>query len=123
VSLKTQELYALVFLTRYLDLFTNFISLYNTLMKLIFLASSGAIVYYMRFHKVVKQKYDKDQDTFRTLFLVLPCALLALFINERAKILEVSPAASLDSTHPLLPMDSLPVCPLPVWPTQGHRLL
>jgi ER lumen protein retaining receptor len=27
VSLKTQELYALVFMTRYLDLFTSFISL------------------------------------------------------------------------------------------------
>lgn len=28
VSLKTQELYAIVFLTRYLDLFTNYVSLY-----------------------------------------------------------------------------------------------
>jgi ER lumen protein retaining receptor len=27
ISLKTQELYALVFICRYLDLFTNFISL------------------------------------------------------------------------------------------------
>ena len=27
ISLKTQELYALVFVCRYLDLFTNFISL------------------------------------------------------------------------------------------------
>jgi ER lumen protein retaining receptor len=26
ISLKTQELYALVFITRYLDLFSNFIS-------------------------------------------------------------------------------------------------
>ena len=28
ISLKTQEMYALVFVTRYLDLFTNFVSLY-----------------------------------------------------------------------------------------------
>jgi ER lumen protein retaining receptor len=28
ISLKTQEMYALVFATRYLDLFTNFVSLY-----------------------------------------------------------------------------------------------
>ena len=27
ISLKTQELYLLVFVTRYLDLFTNFVSL------------------------------------------------------------------------------------------------
>ncbi|KAK8612931.1 hypothetical protein V6N13_104256 [Hibiscus sabdariffa] len=44
VSLKTQELYALVFTTRYLDLFTTYISLYNTIMKLIFLGSSYSIV-------------------------------------------------------------------------------
>jgi ER lumen protein retaining receptor len=33
VSLKTQELYALVFVCRYLDLFWNFISYYNSVMK------------------------------------------------------------------------------------------
>jgi len=33
ISLKTQELYALVFITRYLDLFWNFYSLYNSIMK------------------------------------------------------------------------------------------
>jgi hypothetical protein len=49
ISLKTQELYLLVFLTRYLDLFTNFYSLYNTLMKVVYLAASGWIVYMLRF--------------------------------------------------------------------------
>ena len=33
ISLKTQELYALVFITRYLDLFWNFYSMYNSIMK------------------------------------------------------------------------------------------
>ena len=33
VSLKTMELYLIVFLTRYLDLFFSFVSYYNTLMK------------------------------------------------------------------------------------------
>ena len=89
VSLKTQELYVLVFATRYLDLFYVFISLYNTLMKIIFLTSSVAIVYYMRYHKVVKQKYDKDQDTFRHIFLIVPCFVLALFVNKKFTITEV----------------------------------
>jgi len=40
LSLKTQELYLLVFLTRYLDLFTNFHSVYNTLMKVIYIAGA-----------------------------------------------------------------------------------
>lgn len=89
ISLKTQELYAIVFASRYLDIFTKFISLYNTIMKLIFLGSSFSIVWYMRRHKVVRRSYDKDQDSFRYLFLVLPCLLLALVINEGFTVKEV----------------------------------
>lgn len=90
VSLKTQELYALVFATRYLDIFFNFVSFYNTIMKLIFLGSSFSIVWYIRRHRIVRRSYDKDQDTFRHLFLLLPCLLLALVINERFTFKEVS---------------------------------
>ncbi|CAN1269536.1 ER lumen protein-retaining receptor B [Linum perenne] len=89
VSLKTQELYALVFVARYLDMFTSFISIYNTLMKLIFLASTFSIIWYMKSHKLVRRSYDKDQDTFRHWFLVLPCLILALFIHEKFTFLEV----------------------------------
>ncbi|KAG6525480.1 hypothetical protein ZIOFF_015436 [Zingiber officinale] len=89
ISLKTQELYALVFATRYLDIFTDFISVYNTIMKLIFLGSSFSIVWYIRRHKIVRRSYDKDQDTFRHFFLVLPCLLLALIINEKFTFKEV----------------------------------
>ena len=89
ISLKTQELYAIVFATRYLDIFTDYISLYNTIMKLIFLGSSFSIVWYMRHHKVVRRSYDRDQDTFRHLFLVLPCLLLALVIHEKFTFKEV----------------------------------
>ncbi|KAJ3701574.1 hypothetical protein LUZ61_005279 [Rhynchospora tenuis] len=89
ISLKTQELYALVFATRYLDIFSHYYSLYNTVMKLIFLGSSFSIVWYMRRHKVVRRSYDKDQDTFRHHFLVLPCIVLALLINERFSFREV----------------------------------
>ncbi|KAL2775599.1 ER lumen protein-retaining receptor 3 isoform b, partial [Daubentonia madagascariensis] len=35
ISGKSQILFALVFTTRYLDLFTNFISIYNTVMKIL----------------------------------------------------------------------------------------
>lgn len=38
ISLKTQELYLVVFIARYLDLFTNFHSLYNSVMKVFYLA-------------------------------------------------------------------------------------
>ncbi|PKU75895.1 ER lumen protein-retaining receptor [Dendrobium catenatum] len=89
ISLKTQELYALVFVSRYMNIFTDFISLYNTIMKLIFLGTSFSIVWYMRYHKIVRRSYDKDQDTFRHYFLVLPCLILALLINERFTFKEI----------------------------------
>lgn len=95
VSLKTQELYALVFATRYLDIFTDFISFYNTFMKLIFLGSSFSIVWYMRNHKIVNRSYDKAQDTFRHYFLIVPCLLLALLVNERFTFKEVMWAFSI----------------------------
>lgn len=89
ISLKTQELYVIVFATRYIDLFTRYISLYNTLMKLVFLGSSLAIVWYMRYHKVVKQTYNKEEDTFRHYFLVLPCFVLALLVHNSFNVVEV----------------------------------
>lgn len=89
ISLKTQELYAIVFATRYLDLFTHYVSLYNTLMKIIFLVSSFSIVWYMRRHKIVRRSYDKDQDTFRHYLLIVPCFLIALVINEKFTFKEV----------------------------------
>ncbi|XP_039122957.1 ER lumen protein-retaining receptor-like [Dioscorea cayenensis subsp. rotundata] len=89
ISLKTQDLYVLVFISRYLDLFTRPLSLYNTPFKLVFLATSITIVYYMRYHKVVKQTYNKDSDTFKHYFLILPCAVLAFFINPKFTFIEV----------------------------------
>mmetsp|Transcript_18379 Transcript_18379/g.59421 ORF Transcript_18379/g.59421 Transcript_18379/m.59421 type:complete len:217 (-) Transcript_18379:61-711(-) len=89
VSLRTQELYALVFVTRYLDLFYSFISPYNTVMKLVFLGSSFTIIYLIRKHKVVSQTYDKEQDTFRYMFLIGPCALLACLINHEFTVTEI----------------------------------
>ncbi|XP_038892453.1 ER lumen protein-retaining receptor A [Benincasa hispida] len=89
ISLKTQELYALVFLTRYLDLFTDFISVYNTVMKMIFIASSLAIVWCMRVHPIVRRSYDKDLDTFRYYFLVAGCFILALLVNEKFGFQEI----------------------------------
>ena len=52
-------------------------------MKLIFVGSSLGIIYFMRYHKVVRQTYDASEDTFRTVFLLVPCAVLALAINQQ----------------------------------------
>ena len=50
ISFKTQALYVAVFVTRYLDLFLGeWVSLYNTLMKLFFIGSSCYILYLMKY--------------------------------------------------------------------------
>lgn len=89
ISLKTQEMYALVFVTRYLDLFTDFISLYNSTMKVVFISSSIAIVWCMRQHPVVRRTYDKEQDTFRHYFLIAGSFVLALMFHDRFTLKEV----------------------------------
>lgn len=49
ISFKTQALYVVVFVARYLDLFTgDFVSIYNTFMKLFFIGSSAYILYLMK---------------------------------------------------------------------------
>ena len=61
-------------------------------MKLIFLLSSGTILYLMRFHKVIRVTYDREQDTFRYQFLIFPCAVLACVLNSEFTVMEVSAA-------------------------------
>lgn len=87
ISLRTQELYGLVFVTRYLDIFYNFSSLYNTIFKIMYLCSSGYIVYLMRVP--LKIKYDAEQDNFPVLYLVGPCLVLALIFNYEFTFSEV----------------------------------
>jgi ER lumen protein retaining receptor len=91
VSLKTQFLYMLVFLTRYVDLFFNFLSLYNTVMKVIFIGSAVAVCYVMKFLSPYCETYDKKYDVFFLPYIIVPCAILALLVNEYFSFTEVTP--------------------------------
>ncbi len=88
ISGKSQIMFALVFTTRYLDLFTNFISVYNTSMKVIYIACAYATVYliYLKF----KATYDSNSDTFRMEFLIVPVGGLSFLVNHDFSPLEVS---------------------------------
>jgi len=87
ISGKSQILFAIVYLSRYLDLFTTFISVYNTFMKFVFVVSSLGTLYlmYLKF----RATYDHNHDSFRIEFLLIPCVLLALLINHDFTVLEV----------------------------------
>ena len=82
MSLKTQALYLLVFVSRYLDLFVSFVGWYNELMKLFYIAASAYIVYLLSADSRYSSTYNRAADTYRVEFLVVPCLLLASFVNE-----------------------------------------
>lgn len=79
ISLKSQMLYMLVYVSRYLDLlhFTSFelAHFYNFIMKCLFLASQGAVIYYMMYR--FRSTYIAKLDTVRVEFIIVPCLVLA----------------------------------------------
>jgi len=87
ISFKTQALYVLVFVMRYLDLFFRWISVYNFVMKIIFIASSCYILYLMKFR--FRPTHDPSIDTFKIEYLLGPCFLLSLVFNYRFSLTEI----------------------------------
>lgn len=93
LSLKTQILYVVVFVLRYTDLFTSYVSLYNTAMKLVFISTSCYTVYLMtkKYHKTIRE----DIDTFPLKFLLGPVAVASLVITHAYTLREVTWAFSI----------------------------
>ncbi|XP_023949489.2 ER lumen protein-retaining receptor isoform X2 [Bicyclus anynana] len=87
ISGKSQILFSVVYTARYLDLLTAYVSAYNTIMKLVFIAASYATVYLM--YVKFKATYDHNHDTFRIEFLLIPTLILALLVNREFTALEV----------------------------------
>ena len=58
LSCKTQEIYLIVFLTRYIDLFLYYESFYCFIMKLAFIILTAVTIFYMRFRKPYSSTYD-----------------------------------------------------------------
>ena len=87
ISFKTQALYVAVFTSRYLDLFYEWVSLYNFLMKIFFIASSVYVLYLMKFK--FRPTQDPSIDTFKVEYLVGPCVLLAFIFNYSFTFTEI----------------------------------
>lgn len=84
VSCKTQEIYLIVFLTRYLDLFMYFVSLYNTIMKITFISITLFIIYLMRYSKQIGGTYNREKDDdFPHAFLIPFALVMALLIHSK----------------------------------------
>jgi len=95
VSLKTQLLYLMVFVARYIDAVTALlafvlpllqmllVSPYNTIMKLLFIGATGYTIWLMTRDEKIKRTYNKEQDSFRILFLIVPAAVLGVLTFNR----------------------------------------
>ncbi|OBA22239.1 ER lumen protein retaining receptor [Metschnikowia bicuspidata var. bicuspidata NRRL YB-4993] len=88
LSLKTQALYVAVFVIRYVDLLYKFVSLYNSFMKLFFIATSVYTVYLMT-HKYPK-KIREDTDTFPVKYLGLAAGALCLIFTHAYTLREIT---------------------------------
>lgn len=87
ISLKTQILYAAVFITRYLNLLTfDFGSFYNTILKLMFL---GSTFYSIHIIKKYTKEITQYVDNFPISYLIIPSAILALIFNYKFTVLEI----------------------------------
>jgi len=83
LSLKTQVLYLLVFLSRYLDIFWNTAYTYNTMFKVFFLLITPSLCILLYLARPAnggrgwRSTYQDDKDTFVASFVVLPSLMLA----------------------------------------------
>lgn len=86
ISFRTQLLYTIVFITRYLDIFHES-SLYRFLMKIFFIGSSIYVLYLMKVK--FRPTHDPAIDTIRLEYLMAPCALLALLFHYHLDLMEI----------------------------------
>lgn len=90
ISCRMQEIYAIVFIARYLDLLYSFVSVYNTAMKVIFIASTAYLIFLMRVKPPVCVTYDRQNDNFPYEKYVLPPAfVLGLLTAEKWTVPEI----------------------------------
>jgi len=87
LSGKAQVLFSIVFLTRYLDLLTTYVSLYNSIMKVVFIVLSLTTVFLIYFK--FRSTYEGEQDALRIEFILVPVAILAVLVNHQAAPIEI----------------------------------
>ncbi|KAG9195774.1 hypothetical protein G6011_00895 [Alternaria panax] len=90
ISFKSQFLYLIVYLTRYVDLLWTFYepkSLYNTIFKIIFISTAAYTVYLML--NDYKPTHDPNLDTFKVQYLLGASAILAILFPYKYTFSEI----------------------------------
>lgn len=88
LSLKTQGLYVVVFVLRYVDLLYKFISLYNTFMKVFFIGTAIYTVYLMtkKYPKTIRE----DVDVFPVKYLFAFAGVASLIFTHAYSVREIT---------------------------------
>ncbi|GAB1312935.1 endoplasmic reticulum retention protein [Madurella fahalii] len=92
ISFKSQVLYLIVYITRYLDIPWT-ASPYNLVFKILFISSQLYIIYLMA--SAYKPTNDPNLDTFRVEYLLGIAGLLALLFPYKYTVMEVCWAFSI----------------------------
>jgi len=92
ISLKTQVLYFIVFVSRYLDLpwnifYPSWFHFYLASMKIIYILATALIIYYI--HNRYRSTYCVDEDGLPLYFIIPPCFILALIWNNEFSFFEI----------------------------------
>ncbi|KAK4242105.1 ER lumen protein retaining receptor-domain-containing protein [Achaetomium macrosporum] len=86
ISFKSQVLYLIVYVTRYLDLpWTS--SPYNFIFKILFISSQCYIIYLMA--RAYRPTNDPNLDTFRVEYLLAFAGVLAILFPVKYTVLEI----------------------------------
>lgn len=80
LSYRTQEIYLMVYLTRYGDIIFNRHSLYLTSMKIIYIALTMWIIYQIKYKKSFIQTYNPMDDDFNHYLYIYPSILVITLV-------------------------------------------
>eukprot|EP01062_Namystynia_karyoxenos_P073330 TRINITY_DN70131_c0_g1_i1.p1 TRINITY_DN70131_c0_g1~~TRINITY_DN70131_c0_g1_i1.p1 ORF type:complete len:350 (+),score=100.66 TRINITY_DN70131_c0_g1_i1:80-1129(+) len=83
ISLKTQVMYAVIFVTRYAPWGLEPRVVWLVVFKAFFICSSGAIVLLTALAQPWRGTYERDADSFRVRYLVAAAAGLAVLLHSR----------------------------------------
>jgi ER lumen protein retaining receptor len=87
ISLLTQAMYALVFVTRYLDLVDRFISMYNSVFKAVYIISAFYVLFLMRW---IYPSTSESRMAWQATGIVLAFSvLISLIFNYHFTLREV----------------------------------
>lgn len=81
ISIRSQVLYLVVFVTRYLDLFTTFYSYYNSFLKVFYICTTVFVISAIQCSGPLRETCDKARDTLAYWKLLVPSILLAIIVN------------------------------------------